>query len=114
MDQSTKTLLIINAVLYSVYAIGAFFVLPNYELLFESFNVELTGISLLIISTYRLWLIIPIIFIVTLSYFKGNKASPTTQKILFYIGVFSIVFGILFITIVTSAIYSVIFNMPIK
>ena len=63
MNQSTKTLFIINAALYFVYALGAFFVIPGFEALFEGFEVKLEGISLLIISTYRFWFVFPAFFI---------------------------------------------------
>ena len=53
MNQSTKTLFTINPALYFVYALGAFFVIPGFEELFESFEVKLEGLSLLIIATYR-------------------------------------------------------------
>ena len=112
MNQSTKTLFVINAALYSVYAVGAFFIIPNFESLFKGYEVELGVASLLIISTYQFWLVFPAFFIGTLVYFKGKVITPMTQNVLFYTGVFFIVFGIFFVTIITSVIYSVIFNMP--
>lgn len=113
MNQSTKTLFTINAALYFVYALGAFFVIPGFEELFDSFEVKLEGLSLLIIATYRFWFIFPAFFIGILFYYKNKEITPMSQNILFYTGVFFIVFGIFFVTIVSSVLYSVIFNMPV-
>ena len=45
--------------------------------------------------------------------YNDKEITPMSQNILFYTGVFFIVFGVFFITIVSSVIYSVIFNMPV-
>ena len=113
MEQSTKTLFSINAVLYLVYAVGAFFIIPNFERLFDGFEVKLEGLSLLIVETYRFWLIFPVFFIGTLYYFKGKEMTVLNKKVFFYTGVLFVVLGILFVPIISSVMYSVIFNMPV-
>ena len=113
MNQSTKTLFTINAVLYLIYALGAFFIIPGFEKLFDGYETKLEGLSLLVIATYRFWFIFPVFFIGILFYSKGKEITETNHKILFYTGVLFIVLGILFVPIISSVLYSVIFNMNV-
>ncbi|MEJ2143216.1 MAG: hypothetical protein P8Y24_12835, partial [Gammaproteobacteria bacterium] len=75
MEQSTRTLFTINAILYLVYAVGVFFIIPNFEKLFDGFETKLEGLSLLVIVTYRFWFIFPVFFIGILFYSKGKEMT---------------------------------------
>lgn len=56
-----KVLAILDATVLLIYAIGAFFVFPEFEMLFQGLGTELPLLTWLVMKTYRYWLVLPLL-----------------------------------------------------
>lgn len=107
-----KILTIINAILILIYSIGAYFVLPEFERLFDGFGSDLPVVTFMVMESYRYWavfLIVPL-----LVYRKCSSETESPEKtddrlMLFTVSMF--IFLLLFIPIITWVMYLPIIKM---
>lgn len=65
-------------------AVGAFFILPNFQIVFKGFGAELPLITKLLLATFRWWGIVPLITIALWNFWP----NPSKR------GIVALIFGI--------------------
>lgn len=107
-----KTLNVIVAVIMLIYGIGAFFVIPQFENLFISFDAELPLITKLIFYSYRFWLALIIIPVfIHIKYITKTEISHEMKSRLIIILSLALPFLLLFLAVITYAMYAPIFEL---
>jgi type II secretory pathway component PulF len=107
-----KVLALVVAMVLSVYAIGAFFVLPGFEELFKGFGGELPFLTNMVMVTYPYWLVLPAIpAFIYVKYLTNPDLTKNAKRRILYILVSLLVFSVMFLPLLIALMYLPIFSI---
>lgn len=102
----------INFTVLFFYTLAAWFIVPQFEKLFEGFGADLPLATKLVLQSYRYWWVIPLLMFIQFLVLRfGNVSSAPAQRFFYVVNIFFVVLEVLFVPIMVVIFYLPIFSM---
>ena len=100
------------AILIIIYSVGAFYILPEFEKVWDGFDIELPLLTKLLIVSYPYWLAMLIIpFIIYRKYLTKIDLSKKIKTRILFLFIVMLIFSVLFFPALIAIIYLPVFEM---
>lgn len=112
MFRDVRILASVNITVLFFYSIAAFFIVPQFEKLFEGFGADLPYATKLVIDSYHYWWLIPLAMVIQFLYMQfGNVTSAAAQRVFFVLNIIFAILEVLFVPLLVIVFYLPIFHM---
>lgn len=103
------------AIIIIIYSVGAFYVLPEFEKVWEGFDAELPFLTKLLVASYPYWLVLLIVpFTIYRKYLTKTDLSEKIKTRILILFIVMLIFAVLLFPALIAIIYLPVFEMPIE
>jgi len=110
-----KILAALIAILIIIYSVGAFYILPEFEKVWDGFDTELPLLTKILIVSYPYWLAMLIIpFTIYRKYLTKTDLSKKIKTRILILFIIMLIFEVLFFPALIAVIYLPVFEVAVE